>query len=208
MPIAYPGPAYRIVTQRTLLRCWMPADAPLLKAAIDENIEHLRPWMPWISGEPTDLQAKVDLMRYFRGRFDLNQDYVYGIFLTDESRVLGGTGMHTRLGPAALEIGYWIHKGYINQGFATEISAALTKAAFEVHQVYRVEIHCDTDNMASAAVPRKLGFTHEATLRRQSQHNDELRDSMVWVLHDIDYPNTPSAQAEAAMFDALDRRIL
>ena len=208
MPIAHPGPAYRIVTKRTLLRCWQPADAPLLKAAIDENIEHLRPWMPWISGEPTDLQAKVDLMRYFRGRFDLNQDYVYGIFLPDESRVLGGTGMHTRLGPAALEIGSWIHKDYINQGIATEISAALTKAAFEVHQVYRVEIHCDTDNMASAAVPRKLGFTHDATLRRQSLHNNELRDSMIWVLHDIDYPNTPSAQAEAAMFDALDRQIL
>ena len=29
------GPAYRIHTQRLVLRCWQPTDAPLLKAAID-----------------------------------------------------------------------------------------------------------------------------------------------------------------------------
>jgi hypothetical protein len=40
------GPAYRIHTHRLVLRCWQPTDAPLLKAAIDVNLEHLRPWMP------------------------------------------------------------------------------------------------------------------------------------------------------------------
>ena len=30
-------PPYRIVTPRLVMRCWHPADAPLLKAAIDAN---------------------------------------------------------------------------------------------------------------------------------------------------------------------------
>ena len=53
------GPAYRVHTQRLVIRCWQPEDAPLLKASIDENLEHLRPQMPWAMNEPTDLQAKI-----------------------------------------------------------------------------------------------------------------------------------------------------
>ncbi len=64
------GPAYRIHTERLVLRCWQPADAHLLKAAIDESIEHLSPWMPWIAEEPTELTAKVELIRKCRGKFD------------------------------------------------------------------------------------------------------------------------------------------
>jgi hypothetical protein len=41
------GPAYRIHTQRMVIRCWHPQDAPLLKEAIDQNLDHLRPWIPW-----------------------------------------------------------------------------------------------------------------------------------------------------------------
>jgi RimJ/RimL family protein N-acetyltransferase len=53
------GPAYRIHTQRLVLRCWHPTDAPLLKAAIDASLEHLRPWLPWAQYEPTDLHRKI-----------------------------------------------------------------------------------------------------------------------------------------------------
>jgi len=37
------GPAYRVVTDRLVVRCWDPLDASKLKAAIDMSIEHLRP---------------------------------------------------------------------------------------------------------------------------------------------------------------------
>ncbi len=70
-----PGPAYRIKTLRMVLRCWDPADAPLLKAAIDENLDHLRPWMPWAHDEPEELQAKIERLRVMRGKFDLGQDF-------------------------------------------------------------------------------------------------------------------------------------
>ena len=82
--------------------------------------------MPWANDEPEALQKKVDRLRSFRGKFDLGQDFIYGIFNQEESRVLGGTGLHTRVGAGAREIGYWIHQEFINQGLATEVSAALT----------------------------------------------------------------------------------
>jgi RimJ/RimL family protein N-acetyltransferase len=77
--------------------------------------------------------------------------------------VLGGTGLHTRAGAGTGEIGYWVHKDYINQGLATEATAALTKVAFLIERVARVEIHCDPNNVRSAAVPRKLRFCQGAT---------------------------------------------
>lgn len=203
------GPAYRIVTPRLVLRCWQPADAVLLKEAIDTSIAHLLPWMPWAKNEPSDLATKIRLLRHWRADFDSDQDYVYGVFERDESRVLGGSGLHTRLGKEAREIGYWIRADAINQGFATELSAALTKVAFEVDQVERVEIHCDARNVRSATVPRKLGYTHDATMRARGHDSDgKPRDTMVWSLLAAEYPGSPGAAAPLEAYDALGRRLL
>lgn len=208
MSVSTKGPAYRVETERTVVRCWNPCDALLLKEAVDSSIDHLRPWMPWAEIEPTEIDAKVQLIRCWRGNFDLGKDFVYGIFDLDERRVLGGTGLATRLGDAALEIGYWIRVDCINQGLATEVVAALTRVAFEVHQINRVEIHCDPSNSRSAAVPRKLGFTHEATLRQRVRGSGgELRDEMVWTLFRDEYPESLAARCRVKAYDAIGARI-
>jgi RimJ/RimL family protein N-acetyltransferase len=200
-------PPYRIVTPQLVIRCYRPADAPLLAASVTESLEHLLPWMPWAAAEPETLETKIERLRRFRAHFDLEQDYVYGIFNPQENRLLGGAGLHTRIGHNALEIGYWIHQDFINRGYATETSAALTKAAFRVAGAERVEIHCAAQNVRSAAVPRKLGYTHEATLARRSFANGQYTDQMVWTLFVESYPSTPAAQLEIAAYDAAERRI-
>jgi RimJ/RimL family protein N-acetyltransferase len=206
---AIPGPAYRVRTRRLILRCWEPTDAPLLKAAIDANLEHLRPWMPWARDEPQELQTKIALLRQWRGRFDLGQDFVYGIFSADGRQVLGSSGLHTRVGEGAREIGYWVHVDHINQGLATETAAALTKVGFEIDGVQRVEIHCDPGNVRSAAVPRKLGFVHEATLRQRVLGTvGQRRDSMIWTLLTGEYPASAASKAEIEAFNAAGQRIL
>jgi RimJ/RimL family protein N-acetyltransferase len=214
MKLRVPGPAYRIETERLVIRCWEPADAALLKEAVDASREHLLPWMPWAKDEPTSLQVKIERLRDFRGNFDLGRDFIYAIFDPAETSVLGGTGLHTRIEKtapefAAREIGYWIHKDHINQGLATEVSAALTKVAFEIDQVDRVEIHCEPQNVRSAAVPRKLGYRHEATLARRLRTTaGDPRETMIWTLFASDYPDSPSAQTNVAAYDAIGRPIL
>ena len=166
------GPAYRIVTPRLVVRCWDPSDAPLVKESVDANLEYLRPWMPWAMEEPTDLTARIQWLRKSRGEFDLGKDFTFGIFDREETLVIGGTGLHTRLGPQAREIGYWIRQDHAGQGLATEVAAALTRVAFVVDGVTRVEIRCDPRNTRSAAIPRRLGYQHEATLRRRILGSD------------------------------------
>jgi RimJ/RimL family protein N-acetyltransferase len=196
------NPAYRIETERLVLRCYQPSDAQLLTDSVRESVEHLKPWMPWAHNEPEPFAEKVKRVQRFRGMFDLNEDYVYGIFNREETRLLGGTGLHTRLGANELEIGYWIHKDFVNRGLVTEATAALVKVAFEVIHVHRLEIHCDPGNRASAAIPRKLGFTHEGTLRAKTPFLDGWSDSMIWGLLEDEYPDSPSVRAQIRVFDA------
>jgi RimJ/RimL family protein N-acetyltransferase len=122
--------------------------------------------------------------------------------------LLGGTGLHTRIGERQLEIGYWLHKDYINRGLITESTAALVKVAFEVIHIHRVEIHCDPRNHASAAIPRKLGFTHEGTLRQKTPFRERWSDSMIWGLLEEEYPSSPAAQAQIKVFDAAGAPLL
>lgn len=203
------APPYAIHTERLVLRCWEPSDAAALKEAVDSSLEHLRPWLPWAEREPEPLEAKVALLRRFRGNFDLGNDFVYGAFDRGDCSVVGGTGLHTRVGDDAYEIGYWIRVSRIGEGLATELSAALTRVAFQVCGVDRVEIRVDPRNERSAAIPRKLGFVEEARLRRRLPGADgELRDSVVYTLFADASAGTPAATAAVEAFDAAGARVL
>jgi len=200
---------YVVVTPRLRLRCWDPRDAPLFEEALHASLDHLRPWMPWAHDEPTPLDEKIDRLRRFRGMFDLGQDFVYGIFAPDESEVFGGTGLHTRVGDAALEIGYWLRTSRVGQGFAREATAALTTVAFRVCDVDRVEIRIDPANEASLRIPRALGFTEEGTLRRRlpTREGEPLRDAVVFSLFAEELDGSAAAAVPVEAYDVLGRAV-
>ena len=175
-------PPERIATARLTLRAWRPEDAPLIRDAIDSSLAHLRSWMPWAVNEPSSMEATVSLLEKFRDDFTAGRDFHYGIFTPDERDVLGGTGLHPRIGPDAIEIGYWLRETATRRGYVTEAVARLTRVALEELGLSRVEIRCDPRNTASAAVPRRLGYRHVTTLEANVlTPAGEPRDTMVWV---------------------------
>lgn len=203
------GPAYRIETERLVLRCWRPEDAPLLVAAITESLDHLRSWMDWAHLEPQTVRQKAMMMRARRADFDQDRAYIYGVFDRAERAVLGGTGLHAGESPRCLEIGYWVHVDHIGRGLATEIAASMTKVAMELYRIPRLEIHCGPANVRSAAIPRKLGYLHECTRRRHLPlHDGTFRDTMIWTLLADEYAGSPAAEAPVAAYDLLGERLL
>ena len=193
------------------MRCWEPLDAPRLKEAVDSSLDHLRPWMPWAHEAPVPVDQTAELLRTFRGRFDLGQDFVYGIFSSDEAEAVGGTGLHPRIGDGALEIGYWIRASRAGRGFATEAAASLTRVALAIDGIERVEVRVDPANEASLAIPRKLGFVEEGTLRRRLHGPDGTplqRDAVVFALLRSELPGTPVAEAQVEAFDASGGRVV
>lgn len=153
-----------VTCEHLTLRRWTPDDGPRLRAAIEANVEHLRPWMDWIAFEPLSDSDRRALVVGWDEEWRAAGDAVYGAFLDDT--VVGGCGLHRRAGPDTLEIGYWVHMDHVRQGYATEIARALTDTALAHAGVTRVEIHHDIANDASQGVPEALGYRCEGDTPR------------------------------------------
>lgn len=180
-----PLPA-RIETERLVLRTWTVGDAEALGVAITESIDHLRPWMPWVAFEPLAIDDRRKLIAEWDTKWQAGDDAVYGVF--HEDAVVGGTGLHRRIGPDGLEIGYWIHAAYTRRGFATELSAALTDVAFKLEGIERVEIHHDKENVASGGVPRALGYTFVENVAVEASAPSESGVNSVWAVSRAEWP--------------------
>jgi ribosomal-protein-serine acetyltransferase len=170
----------RIETERLVLRHWTEDDVPALNAAVWESVEHLRPWMPWIAGEPETVARRTERVVRWRGEWEAGTDSILGVFLDDVP--IGGTGYHRRVGAGGVEIGYWIHVDHVGKGYATELTRALTDAAFAIDGIDRVEIHHDKANVPSGRVPEKLGFTLTEEKPRTAEAPGEVGIERVWVM--------------------------
>jgi RimJ/RimL family protein N-acetyltransferase len=205
-----PNPvAYRIETERLVIRCYAPSDAAAMRATLDRGSEHLHPWIPWMKDEPRTRAQTGEWLRQRRSDFDLDKNYCYGIFDAQERELIGETGLYTRAGPNAREIGYLVARGFEGKGFASEAAAAMTRVAFENDGMDRVEIHCGSANTASARIPEKLGFTHETTLSRRGLGTDDsIFDLMLWRLFAADYEGSPASELRLTAFDCTGARLL
>ncbi len=123
--------------------------------AVTESLDHLRPWMPWAANYTRESAAEF-LAKSARDWADGTE---FGYAITADGALVGGCALISRIGPGGLEIGYWVHRVWTRRGLATAASAALVDQAFRLPGVDRVEIVHDELNVASAGVPRKLGFT-------------------------------------------------
>ena len=102
--------------------------------------------------------------------------------MTREGRdIVGNCGLHRRIGPTGLEIGYWVSAVHTRSGYATAAAGALTRTALSLPGIERVEIHCDEANVASAAVARGLGYRLERIEDHSIDSPAQTGRLMIWV---------------------------
>jgi RimJ/RimL family protein N-acetyltransferase len=203
-----PPVVYRVETDRLLLRCWSPEDAPALRAALDESDRHLRPWIPFMKDEPRSLEQTAGWLRSHRASFDSDQLHRFGVFSRQDGTLLGENMLLPRVGPGGLEVGYWTRENSGGHGYATEASCAMIRIAFDVAGVERVEIHCAPDNAASTAIPAKLDFRHEATLSDRAPDTEGvMHDLMIWTLFAKDYPGSPASKVSICAYNCLGEEV-
>jgi ribosomal-protein-serine acetyltransferase len=130
-------------------------DAEALGRAVTESIEHLRPWMAWIAEEPVTTFQRRAMLEQWRRSWPQAGEALYGAFVG--GALAGVAGLRPRTA-ATLEIGYWIHQGFVRRGLAAAASRLLTDLAFTWPDVDAVEIRHDKANIASGGVPRALGY--------------------------------------------------
>jgi ribosomal-protein-serine acetyltransferase len=175
-----------------IVRRWRVDDAAPLHDALTESIEHLRPWMPWIADEPLTVDQRRARIAGWQTQWATG-DRVYGMFVGKE--VVGGCGLHARIGPGGLEIGYWVRAGRTGRGYATEASRILTGIAFATPGIDRVEIRHDATNVASSRVPAKLGYVRVGDLHRPPVAPAETGVDHVWRMARDAWPAHPGPSA-------------
>ena len=171
---------YSFDTERLTIRGPLPGDGAEALKASRESQKEVKQWLPWAVELPTEEEYEVRIRRgqlKFLGREDL----WLMLLLKGTNTIIGGSGLHRiDWSVPKFEIGYWLHSGYTGQGYMTEAVTAVTDFAFETLGAKRVEIRCNADNVRSAAVAQRVGYTYEGTLRNFERHHitNELCDMM------------------------------
>ncbi|MEA3245644.1 MAG: GNAT family N-acetyltransferase [Gemmatimonadota bacterium] len=148
----------RIETPRLILEPWTPAGAEEVREAVAESVDTLRPWVPWAPASvPTHADAVALVATWIRQR-EAGENLIYAVRRRDDATLVGGAGLHDRVGPGRIEVGYWIRRSQERQGFATEAAGALVRAALGGAGFVEVVMHIHPANAASRRVPEKLGF--------------------------------------------------
>lgn len=147
-----------------LLRPWAESDAEGLRAAIDEDVDHLKPWLSWTLEEPATLERTRARLRGYVDQFRAGQGFRYAITPGDRpSLILGGAHLNCRVGPRAHDVGYWVRRSAVRQGIAAAAVSKLAVHAFTERGVDRLVVQCDVANAASEAFARALGFEYAGT---------------------------------------------
>ena len=174
-----------------MLRFWQESDAPAMFRIIDRSRADLVPWLPWAAIDHLNVAQSAFWIEKFRrdqsGDSPLRDNFVLAIVDRATGEPVGGTGLH-RINHAAheAEIGYWIGSEHTRQGLCTEATRGLISWAFTPQTatgaeatgresgggasgggwgLRRVHIRCAAANLASKAVPTKIGLRQEVRIK-------------------------------------------
>lgn len=147
--------------------------------AILASHDHLRPWMAWAAEPPTEQEHRERFQRAVL--WPSGRTYHFGIFDEQGAALFGMAAVHDRLGPGAVEIGYWCHIDHVGRGVITRSVGELTRILLRLPQVDQVEIRCDEANVRSAAVPERLGYRLDRFEDREVRAPAESGRDMVWI---------------------------
>jgi RimJ/RimL family protein N-acetyltransferase len=158
----------------------VPEDCSDLVAAVNESLDHLRPWMPWAQEPATDASIG-EFLAGASEQWHAGTEFQFCIRSEGGERIIGCCGLHDRVGPGVLEIGYWVRSGHLRHGVATEAARLLTEAALSLTEVLRTEIHVDEANEFSMKIPPKVGYRLDRTESREPESPARTGRTSIWV---------------------------
>ncbi|MEM7332843.1 MAG: GNAT family protein [Chloroflexota bacterium] len=174
---------FEFESERLLIRGPLPGDGKVVRPAVLESVDELRPWMPWAMNIP-DEDGYEALVRQWHLDFMARKNLILFLFHKETGQFIGGSGLHDiNWTVPRFEIGYWVRSTMARQGYIMESTQAITNFAFDVLKAERMQIRVDSENYKSAAIPPKLGYTLEGTHLAIKRHHitNELRDMLVFA---------------------------
>lgn len=145
---------------------------------IESNRDHLRQWLPWL-----DITKNVDDSKKFielcKHQYTANNGFQAGIWYKGE--LAGVIGFHKICWSSRnTSIGYWLGKDYRGKGLMIKACEAFINYALNDLNLNRVEIRCAEKNFKSRAIPERLGFIQEGTIREAEWLYDQYVSHIVY----------------------------
>jgi RimJ/RimL family protein N-acetyltransferase len=133
------------------------------------------------------------------------ESYNFQIELKEEKKIVGGIDLHKFdfLSKVA-EIEYWVNEKYWKKGVISEAAIEVINVAFKKLGVNRLGLRAYTENTASNAVAKKLGFTFEGTMRQVARSNatGKIHDTNIYSMLRNEWPkNKKRLETEMKKYD-------
>ncbi len=168
------------IDNELLARVLTADDAASVFEVVRRNEHHLMEFMHWMVPDYS-LQMAEEFIEATRKSIENKEHLGFGIFRRD--RLLGVIGFVSFDWKARkTEIGYWIDKDEQGKGIISRASRYLIDYAFDGLDLNRIEIRCSSENLRSAAIPKRLGFRFEGHLRQSEFRNGKLHDFLTFGL--------------------------
>lgn len=176
-------------SERLLIRVPKPGDGAVLQEGYLESMDRLKPWFPWAQNE-SSVEEREIFCREKYASFIKKEDMTLMLFLKDENKFIGGSGLHVQNWDVpSFEIGYWVRTGYEGKGYILEAVKRITEFGFSTLKANRIFIRCDIANLRSQSVAKRAGYTYEGTFRNIEHRHDNgvLTDMMYYAMTSDDF---------------------
>ena len=155
------------ISDRHQLRLLEAHHAAELFALADANRAYLRNWLPWLDLTRTPADSLAFIQAGLR-QFADGRGFNAGIWI--DGKLAGVVGHHPiDWSSRTATLGYWLAESQQGQGFVTASCRAVIDHAFKILQLNKVVIRCAPLNRRCRAIPERLGFAQEGTLREAEQ---------------------------------------
>lgn len=168
------------LSDRHQLRLLQLRDAEELFALIEANRSYLKQWLSWLETTQT-VEDTQHFIRLTRRRAQDNQGFAAAVCY--DGNIAGVIGMHDfHKCDRKSSIGYWLAQSQQHKGLMSASCKALIDYGFNQLNLNRISILCATGNTQSRAIPERLGFTHEGTLRQAQWIDDRCVDHEIYAM--------------------------
>ena len=166
----------QLETERLLLRApHFTGDGNIVNQAIRDSFNELKAWLPFAQKIPAVEETEINL-RNAHIKFLKRESFRYLIFHKETNDFLGTVSLQgIDWSIPKCKIGYWINTKFSGNGYMTEAVKALTDFGLNQLRFKRIEIRCESTNLKSRAIPEKLGYALEGTLRNEDLSADGSR---------------------------------
>ena len=162
------------------LRLAEEADVTELHALIAANREYLAQWLPWARAQTPE--QTLDFIRATRRQLDRNDGFQTAI-VDDQGRIVGMIGFHgISWQDRSTTIGYWLAGGRAGPRHHDRGGLEARRLCVLGPEAQPRRDPAAVGNARSRAIPERLGFVAEGTLREAERVGERYLDSVVYAM--------------------------